>query len=200
MPHALHDLWLANVEGMSRLLCASVHDTLVELRGDAKSLGARPGIIATRHTWSQTLLLHPHLHGLVTGGGLNAAGEWVAVRHGTGHTRTRPGVRRLRSMVRSVGSPWCAQPSCLAQASPRQPTRVGSRWHEREHGRGRSAVAPERTRAACRRAHKGPGVPPMAPRLPWRLRLGVPTTHTACQRGPRGCDTGVGHASNLHRP
>jgi hypothetical protein len=39
-------------------------------------------MIATLHTWSQTLLLHPHLHCLVTGGGLNQAGQWVAVRHG----------------------------------------------------------------------------------------------------------------------
>src|SRR5919106_3513018 len=82
MPHELNALWLANVDVMSRLLCASVHDTLVELLGDTKYLGARPGIIATRHTWSQTLLLHPHLHCLVTGGGLTEAGHWVAVRHG----------------------------------------------------------------------------------------------------------------------
>jgi Putative transposase len=27
-------------------------------------------------------VLHPHVHGLVTGGGLHAAGPWVAVRHG----------------------------------------------------------------------------------------------------------------------
>jgi Putative transposase len=54
----------------------------VELLGDAKYLGARPGIIATLHTWSQTLLLHPHLHCVVTGGGLNEAGHWVGVRNG----------------------------------------------------------------------------------------------------------------------
>jgi hypothetical protein len=82
IPHELNDLWLANVEAMSQLLFASVHDTLVELLGDPKYLGARPGIIATLHTWSQTLRLHPHLHCLVTGGGLTAAGQWVAVRHG----------------------------------------------------------------------------------------------------------------------
>ena len=82
MPHELNDLWLANVAVMTQMLCASVHDTLCELLGDGKYLGARPGIIATLHTWSQTLLLHPHLHCLVTGGGLSAAGEWVAVRNG----------------------------------------------------------------------------------------------------------------------
>jgi hypothetical protein len=82
MPHELNDLWLANVAVMTQLLFASVHHTLFTLLGDAKYLGARPGIIATLHTWSQTLLLHPHLHCLVTGGGLSAAGEWVAVRNG----------------------------------------------------------------------------------------------------------------------
>jgi Transposase zinc-binding domain/Putative transposase len=82
MPHELNALWLANVEAMSQLLFASVHDTLCELLGDAKYLGATPGVIATLHTWSQTLLLHPHLHCLVTGGGLTDAGQWVAVRHG----------------------------------------------------------------------------------------------------------------------
>lgn len=82
MPHELNDLWLANVEAMSQLLFASVHETLGELLGDGKYLGAKPGIIATLHTWPQTLLLHPHVPCLVTGGGMTAAGDWVAVRHG----------------------------------------------------------------------------------------------------------------------
>jgi hypothetical protein len=82
IPHELNALWLANVAVMSGLLFASVHDTLLELLDDAKYLGAQPGIIATLHTWSQTLVLHPHGHCLVTGGGLQAAGQWVAVRNG----------------------------------------------------------------------------------------------------------------------
>jgi hypothetical protein len=82
MPHELNALWLANVDVMSRLLFASVHDTLFELLDDGKYLGARPGIIATLHTWSQTLILHPHIHCLVTGGGLRESGQWVAVRNG----------------------------------------------------------------------------------------------------------------------
>src|SRR4029450_712218 len=57
-------------------------DTLCTRLADPKSLGAQPGIIAAPHTWSQTLGLHPHLHCLVTGGGLTPAGQWVAVRHG----------------------------------------------------------------------------------------------------------------------
>jgi len=82
VPHDLNDLWLANVAVMTRLLFASVHDTLLTLLGDPKYLGATPGIIATLHTWSQTLLLHPHIHCVVTGGGLNESGQWVAVGNG----------------------------------------------------------------------------------------------------------------------
>src|SRR5256886_16951677 len=82
MPHELNDLWLANVAVMTQMLCARVHDTLCELLGAGTYLGARAGIMATLHTWTQTLLLHPHIHCLVTGGGLNETGQWVAVRQG----------------------------------------------------------------------------------------------------------------------
>jgi hypothetical protein len=82
IPQELHELWLANVGVMTNLLFASVRDTLLELLGDAQYLGAKPGIIATLHTWSQTLILHPHLHALVTGGGLTSTGQWVPVRNG----------------------------------------------------------------------------------------------------------------------
>jgi hypothetical protein len=82
IPHELNERWLATVDTMTQLLFARVHDTLLELLGDGKYLGAKPGLIATLHTWTQTLLLHPHLHGLVTGGGLHAAGQWVVVQKG----------------------------------------------------------------------------------------------------------------------
>jgi hypothetical protein len=82
LPHDLNPLWLANVPVMTTLLFQAVRDTLSTLLTDPKYLGAQPGIIAALHTWSQTLVLHPHLHCLVTGGGLTPAGQWVAVRHG----------------------------------------------------------------------------------------------------------------------
>ena len=82
LPHDLNSLWLANVSVMTTLLFQAVRDTLGTLLADPKYLGAQPGIIAALHTWSQTLVLHPHLHCLVTGGGLPPAGQWVAVRHG----------------------------------------------------------------------------------------------------------------------
>src|SRR5215471_3583544 len=82
LPHDLNALWLANVPVMTTLLFQAVRDTLGSLLADPKYLGAQPGILAALHTWSQTLGLHPHVHCLVTGGGLTPAGQWVAVRHG----------------------------------------------------------------------------------------------------------------------
>jgi hypothetical protein len=82
LPHDLNALWLANVPVMASLLFQAARDTLTTLLADPKYLGAQVGIIAALHTWSQTLVLHPHLHCLVTGGGLTAAGHWVAVRNG----------------------------------------------------------------------------------------------------------------------
>jgi hypothetical protein len=67
---------------MTTLLFQTVRDTLCTLLADPRYLGAQPGILAALHTWSQTLVLHPHLHCLVTGGGLTPDGHWKAVRNG----------------------------------------------------------------------------------------------------------------------
>jgi hypothetical protein len=82
LPHELNPLWLANVSVMTTLLFQAVRDTLRTLLADPKYLGAQPGILAALHTWSQTLVLHPHVHCLVTGGGRTPTGSWVAVRNG----------------------------------------------------------------------------------------------------------------------
>jgi hypothetical protein len=82
LPHALNPRWLANVPVMTTLLLQAVRDTLCPLLADPQYLGAQPGLMAARHTWSQTLVRHPHVHGLVTGGGLTTEGAWKAVRTG----------------------------------------------------------------------------------------------------------------------
>ena len=79
---ALDRLWLANVRAMTNILFQAARDTLFELLGDDKYLGAEPGVIMARHTWGQMLGLHPHVHCLVSGGGLTASGEWRSVANG----------------------------------------------------------------------------------------------------------------------
>jgi hypothetical protein len=48
--------WLVKVKPMTDLWFATGRETRSELLGEAKYLGARPGIIATLHIWSQTLV------------------------------------------------------------------------------------------------------------------------------------------------
>jgi hypothetical protein len=47
---------------------------LLKLAADRKRLGAHIGVTALLHTWGQKLLFHPHLHCVVTGGGLSPDG------------------------------------------------------------------------------------------------------------------------------
>jgi len=51
-------------------------ETLLEVTADPKHLGARIGVLAVLHTWSQKLTLHPHLHCIVPAGGLSVHGSW----------------------------------------------------------------------------------------------------------------------------
>lgn len=82
LPHELQGLWLKNVRCMAGWLFRCARDTVIELLGDEKYLGAVPGIVASLHTWGRNLILHPHLHCLVTGGGVDAGGGWRGIENG----------------------------------------------------------------------------------------------------------------------
>ena len=70
-----------NRKVMYDLLFRSVSETLMELANDQKHLGARIGAIGILHTWGQNLMDHPHIHCIVTGGGLSPdGGRWVSCR------------------------------------------------------------------------------------------------------------------------
>jgi hypothetical protein len=81
LPEGLRPLALRNQKVVYSLLFRAVSETLTELAQDSKHLGAEIGFMAILHTWSQTLIHHPHLHCLVTGGGLSLDGKrWIASR------------------------------------------------------------------------------------------------------------------------
>lgn len=80
IPHELNKLWSFNRAPMAQALFAAVRDTLTELLGDAKYLGARPAFILALHTWGRSLSLHPHIHALVADGGLRDDGLWQSPR------------------------------------------------------------------------------------------------------------------------
>lgn len=70
VPSELNPLIYANQELLYTLLHRCSSEILLELSSDKKYLGAVPGIIQVLHTWGQTLNYHPHIHCIVTGGGL----------------------------------------------------------------------------------------------------------------------------------
>lgn len=79
LPEELNVLAVGNPRAIYDLLFRCASETLLTIAADPKHLGARIGILAVLHTWSQTLLLHPHLHCIVAGGGLSPDGQqWVA--------------------------------------------------------------------------------------------------------------------------
>jgi hypothetical protein len=90
LPEALRPLALQQPRLVYDLLFASAWAAVQELAADPHYLGAVVGLLAVLHTWGQTLCHHPHLHCVVTGGGLSCDGagrldeapRWVACRPG----------------------------------------------------------------------------------------------------------------------
>jgi hypothetical protein len=81
LPVALDPVALCNPRVVYGLLMRAAAETLLEVAADPKHLGAEVGVLAVLHTWGQNLTLHPHVHCVVTGGGLSPDGSrWVAGR------------------------------------------------------------------------------------------------------------------------
>jgi hypothetical protein len=65
------------------LLFEVVAETLRTIAADPKHLGAQIGATLVLHTWGSALTHHPHVHGIVPGGGLSLnGGHWVACKQG----------------------------------------------------------------------------------------------------------------------
>ena len=77
VPAELHVVFYHNKEKMYNLLFKVSSETIKELSEDEKYLGAKVGITAMLHTWSLKTLYHPHIHMIVTGGGINNNNEWI---------------------------------------------------------------------------------------------------------------------------
>jgi hypothetical protein len=102
IPHELNALTLRNKKLIYRLLFAAASKSLLEMARDRRHLGADIGITAVLHSWGQNLSLHPHLHCVVTAGGLAPEGDkWVEARRRTrGSGRFLLPVKPLASLFR----------------------------------------------------------------------------------------------------
>lgn len=75
VPHELNRLIYCNQKLLYSLMHRCSAETLLTLSKDKKYLGATPGIIQVLHTWGQTLNYHPHIHCIISGGGLTTDGK-----------------------------------------------------------------------------------------------------------------------------
>ena len=76
IPSEIYLLALQNQTEMYKILFKASAETLKELAGDDKYLGGEIGFFSILHTWGQNLMYHPHIHCVVTGGGLTETGKW----------------------------------------------------------------------------------------------------------------------------
>lgn len=81
LPEPLAALALQNKKVLFGILFQASAETLLAIAADPQHLGARIGFFSVLHTWGQNLLFHPHVHAVVTGGGLSLEGDrWIPSR------------------------------------------------------------------------------------------------------------------------
>jgi len=77
LPHELNGLAKKHPKAFYNALFRASWLTIQQFSSDPKHLGAKTSMTAVLHTWGQQLSLHPHLHCIVPGGGINEKGIWV---------------------------------------------------------------------------------------------------------------------------
>jgi hypothetical protein len=82
LPHQLNPLAQGNPGAIYGLLFAAAADTLLEFGRNPRWLGGEIAATLLLHTWSQTLVHHPHVHALLPGGALGPDGCWIWPRGG----------------------------------------------------------------------------------------------------------------------
>src|SRR5437773_7165884 len=72
LPEQLRPLARSHPRKMYGILMKAAAAALQKLAGDSHYLGARIGALSVLHTWTRAMLFHPHVHMLVTAGGMAA--------------------------------------------------------------------------------------------------------------------------------
>jgi hypothetical protein len=83
LPAPIAEIAYQNKSALYGLLFDIAAETLLRIAADPKHLGASIGATLVLHTWGSALTHHPHVHGIVPGGGLAPNGQrWIACRPG----------------------------------------------------------------------------------------------------------------------
>jgi Zn finger protein HypA/HybF involved in hydrogenase expression len=83
LPEPVSAIAYYNKREIYTILFKVAAQTLLTIGADPKHLGAKLGLTLVLHTWGSSLTHHPHVHGIVPGGGLSVDGEhWISCRPG----------------------------------------------------------------------------------------------------------------------
>jgi len=77
VPASLREPLRRNQTALCGALMRAVAESILKLAADPRYLGATPALLAVLHTWGRSLVWHPHVHCLVTAGGVTADGNWL---------------------------------------------------------------------------------------------------------------------------
>lgn len=81
LPAPIADIAFQNKRVVYDLLFKASAETMLTIAADPKHLGARIGITAVLHTWGSAMTHHPHVHMIVSGGGISLDGsKWISCR------------------------------------------------------------------------------------------------------------------------
>jgi Putative transposase/Transposase zinc-binding domain len=82
VPSELRDAFRRDQKFMYGLLMRVSAEAVKELCAKKRYLGGLPGILSVLHTWNGQLGYHPHVHMLITGGGISPDGQhWEPARN-----------------------------------------------------------------------------------------------------------------------
>ena len=83
LPQQISDLAYQNKAVIYNILFKAAAETLLSIAKDPRHLGAQAGVTFVLHTWGSAMTHHPHVHGVVPGGGLSLDGKrWIACKKG----------------------------------------------------------------------------------------------------------------------
>ncbi len=82
LPAQWNGLCLHNPRFLYDALFDAAWEALQKFAADRKWLAAKGGATMVLHTWGQNMMLHPHVHAIVPGGGLTKEGHWTKTKGG----------------------------------------------------------------------------------------------------------------------
>ena len=137
-------------------------ETLLRIAADPKHLGAHIGATLVLHTWGSAMTHHPHVHGIVPGGGLSPDGErWVAAGPASSCrcacSRGCFGGASSKSSTTLIAAGGCSSSVSMPRSLMRAPSPAGLRRCDSANG------------------WSMPSAPSPDPRPCWRTCLGIRT-------------------------